>query len=107
ERVDELVDAVGVDLLLDRDAEGLLDLHLDRKTLHVVARLVPDVVAPHPVVANDQILARLVQDLTEMNRSGRARRAIAEIEVFASLPRGDRFLICLGPAPEFLDLPLH
>src|SRR3989441_9751697 len=105
--VHALLDAELLDLLLFRDAKALLYLDLDRKAVHVIAGLVPDVVAPHPMVADDEILDRLVQDLTEMNRSGRVRGAVAEIEVFPFLSRRDRFLVGLRAAPEFLDLPLH
>src|SRR2546426_5259870 len=103
----EILDAELLDLLLVCDAEGLLDLDLNRKAVHVVARLVPDVVAPHPMVADHEILDRLVQDLTQVNGSGRVRRPVAKIEVFPILSRRDRFLVGLRPAPEFLDFPLH
>src|SRR3989454_11962379 len=106
-RVHELLDAELLDLLLVRDAEGLLDLHLDREAVHVVARLVTHMVTSHPVVADDEIFDRLVQHLTEVDRSGREWRAVAEIEILAFLPRGDCLLVDLRPAPEFLDLPLH
>ena len=105
--VHELLDAELFDLLLVRDPEGLLDLDLDREAVHVVARLVPHVVAAHPVIADDEIFDRLVQDLSEVNRSGRIRRAVAEKEILAFLPSDDGLPIDLRPLPEFLDPLLH
>ncbi len=106
-RVHELLDAELFDLLLVRDPEGLLDLHLDREAVHVVAWLVPDVVAAHAVIADDEIFDRLVQDLSEVNRSGRVRRAVAKKEILAFLPGHDGLPIDPRPVPEFLDLSLH
>src|SRR5437867_3562628 len=64
-------------------------------------------VAAHPMVADDEVLDRLVQDLTEVNGSGRKRRAVAEVEILALLPGRDGLLVDLRSVPEFLDLPLH
>src|SRR5207245_6405804 len=106
-RVHELLDAEVLDLFLIRDAERLLDLDLDRETVHVIARLVSHMVAAHPMVADDEVLDRLVQDLTEVDGSGRKRRAIAEVEILALLPSRDGLLVDLRSVPELLDLPLH
>src|SRR5437867_12536890 len=64
-------------------------------------------VAAHPMVADDEVLDRLVQDLAEVNGSGRKRRAVAEVEILALLPGRDGLLVDLRPVPEFLDLRLH
>ena len=106
-RVHELLNPELLDLLLVCDAEGLLDLDLDRKAVHVVARLVPDVMSAHPLVADHEILDRLVQDVPEMDRPRREWRSVTEVEVFVFLPGGHRFRVDLRPLPEFLDLPLH
>src|SRR5207245_5876198 len=100
--VHELLDAELFDLLLVRDAEALLDLDLDRETVHVVARLVPHVVAAHPVIADDEIFDRLVQDLSDGNRSGRVWRSVAEKEILAFLPTDDGTPKALRPLPESL-----
>src|SRR5207245_11744908 len=83
------------------------DLHLDREAVHVVARLGPNVLAAHAVIADDEIFDRLVQDLSEMDRSGRVRRAVAEKEVLTFLSDRDGLMVNLRAVPEFLDLPLH
>src|SRR5713101_5837545 len=103
----ELLDPEVLDLLLVRDPQGLLDLDLDRKAVHVVAGLVPDMEAAHPPIAEDRVLDRLVQDLTEMNGACRIRRAVSEVEVFPFGSGRDRLRVDLRAVPELLDLTLH
>ncbi len=78
---DEAVDAVGLDLLLALDAYGLLHLDLDGKSVHVVARLVPDVELLHPLEPDDGVLDDLVKGGAQVNVSSGIRGAVHEVEV--------------------------
>src|SRR5207249_10500784 len=104
---DKLLDPEVLDLLLVRDPQGLLDLDLDREAVHVVARLISDVVAAHPAEAEDRVLRRLVQHLAQVDRSGRERRPVAEVEILSLRTRLDRLRVNLRAVPELLDLLLH
>jgi len=58
----------------------LLDFHLDRESVHVVARAVGDAVAGHPLVADDRVLQRLVPRRAEVHLAGGVRRPVHEEE---------------------------
>src|SRR5207244_12367906 len=75
--------------------------------VHVVPGLVSDVVAAHPAEAEDRVLRRLVQHLAQVNRAGRKRRPVAEVEVLSLRTRRDRLRVNLRAVPELLDLLLH
>src|SRR5205807_8819607 len=62
--VDELLDAVGLDVLLALRADQLLDLDLDGETVRVPARLPRDGEAVHGLVAREQVLHGAREDVS-------------------------------------------
>ena len=76
----ELLDAELLDLVLGGEAQLLLDLQLDRKAMGVPSAAADRAVAPHRLVAEDDILERARQHMVDAGASVRSGRALVEDE---------------------------
>ena len=76
--LDEILDAVLLDLRLAAYAERLFDLQLDRKSVRVPAGLAQYLIALHGAVSGDQILYRAGQNVTDMRLAVSRRRTVEE-----------------------------
>ena len=99
----ELLDAEVLDLAFVRDPERLLDLDLDRQAVHVEPCLIAQVEPLHPPPSDDRVLDRLVQRVSQVDRGGRVRRSVDEVEIFAGLAELPRLLVRLRAPPKLAD----
>ena len=76
----ELLDAELLDLVLGGEAQLLLDLKLDRKAVGVPPAAADRTVAPHRLIAEDDILERARQHMVDAGASVRSGRALVEDE---------------------------
>ena len=74
----ELGDAVGLDLVLGGDAELLLDRQLDREAVGVPPAAALDELAPHRLVAGEDVLEDAAQDVVRAGAPVRGRRPLVE-----------------------------
>ena len=94
----EAVDAVRLDLGLGVQPQLLLDLDLDRQTVRVPARLPGHAIAPHRLVAREQVLDDARHDVVHARTAVRRRRPFVEHEQVVLRP-------LLDAAPEDVVLP--
>ena len=101
--MDEGFDTEGLDLRLRVDAQLLADLHFDRQTVGVPARLPLAVFAPHRAVAWVEILDRPRQAVAGMGHAIGGWRALEEDEPLRVTPLLERLLVDATLTPELRD----
>src|SRR5262249_28170292 len=100
-------DAELLDLALERDAELLLHLDLDRQPVGVPAGLARDVEALHGPEAADDVLQHAGEDVVDAGAAVRGRRPLVEDEGRAPLAAVDHLLARAVPAPALEELLLE
>ncbi len=103
----ELRDAVGLDVLLSREAELLLHGQLDGQAVTVPAGLSRNVVALHRPVAGEDVLEDASLDVMGARCSVRRGRPLVEHPEGSSLALGDRGLEDALGVPHGQDLVLQ
>ena len=104
--VDKRRDTVVLDLILAVDADLLLDLELDRKTVGIPAGLTRYHRTLHRVESRNHILERARLDMADVRLTIRRRRAIVENVGWITLVLLDGLLEDMILSPELLDLAL-
>ena len=104
----ELLDPVGLDLLLRGDPELLLDRDLDGQPVAVPAALALDVVAAHRLVARVDVLEDPREHVVGARAAVGGRRPLVEHPLRAALPAAQRLVedVALAPALQHLLLEL-
>ena len=104
--VDKRRDTVVLDLILAVDADLLLDLELDRKTVGIPAGLTRYHRTLHRVESRNHVLERARLDMADVRLTIRRRRAIVENVGWITLVLLDGLLEDMILSPELLDLAL-
>ena len=103
----ELVDAVGLDVLLGLEAQLLLDLHLDRQPVGVPAALADHPVAAHRLVAREEVLEGARQHVVQPGEAVGGRGAFVENPVVGLRALVNRALKDVLLLPEGAHPPLQ
>ena len=101
--MDEGFDTEGLDLRLRVDAQLLADLHFDRQTVGVPARLPLAVFAPHRAVARVEIFDRPRQAVAGVGHAIGGRRTLEEDKTLAAAALLQRLLVDATLTPELRD----
>ena len=104
--IDKRRDTVVLDLILAVDADLLLDLELDRKTVGIPAGLTRYHRTLHRVESRNHVLERARLDMADVRLTIRRRRAIVENVGWITLVLLDGLLEDMILSPELLDLAL-
>ena len=104
--LDERLDPVGLDRGLAVDPELFLDLDLDREPVRVPARLAGDAVAPHRLVAGEQVLDDARQHMPVVGQAVGGGRSLVEDERPVRRGLGEGLLEDALPLPEAQDVAL-
>ena len=118
--VGELVQTVSLDVVLGLEAELLLDLDLNPKTLRVKAVAVVGVAALHGMVLNESILEGSAPDVVDTHGVVGGDRAVDEailravcvfllelVEAVVFLPEGENFLFVFNEGVFGVKFFLH
>ena len=104
--IDKRRDTVVLDLILTVDADLLLDLELDRKTVSIPAGLTWYHRTLHRVESRNHVLERARLDMADVRLTIRRRRTIIENVGWVTLVLLDGLLEDMILSPELLDLAL-